>query len=335
MKVGIIGAGLQGFRFATPIFESIDSELVCIVDKQFEKAKKLAKKFNCEAFEDWQDAFKSDLDAIVLCTPPDSHSEISIAAMKNGINVLCEKPISNSIEEAKAMMEAEKNNGVVLQIGFNHRFHPAIKQVKKWFDEGEIGEITVIRSVYGMGIRPNFKDEWRGDPKWVPGGVLFEHGIHMIDLMRWFVGDPSEVICYTSNPSSMIEPLEDNAFVTFKTEKNQLINLHASLHQWKNLFLFEVFGTSGYALINGIGKSYGVQTAILGKRHPTAPFSEKIIYYRSGEDPSWKSQWEDFENSVKMKRASITGKDGYESLKLVYAAYNSHKEGRSIAIQKN
>ncbi|MDE1844362.1 MAG: Gfo/Idh/MocA family oxidoreductase [Thaumarchaeota archaeon] len=333
MKIGIVGAGLQAKRRGPIVLQS-KHEIVSITAEHLDLAKPLAKELGCKPVSNWMDVVNSGIDALLVCTPPHVHAQISIEAMKKGIHVLCEKPLCTTMSDAEQMVKTAKENNVILKCGFNHRYHPAIRQVKKWVDEGQIGEITFIRSIYGIGARPDVQKEWRSNPKIAAGGQLMEQGIHCIDLMRWFVGNPNEVVCLTSTPHSLIEPLEDNAFVTFKTEKSQLVNIHSSILQWKNHFSFEVFGTGGYAIMDGLGGSYGVEKAILGKRDPFGPFAENIVEFRGG-DVSWKLEWEEFENSIKTgKEPEGNGTDGYESLRMVFAAYQSQREKRTVNLNE-
>ncbi|MGI0059939.1 MAG: Gfo/Idh/MocA family protein, partial [Nitrosotalea sp.] len=228
MKVGIVGAGLQARRRGPIVLQS-KNEIVSITAENADLAKPLAKELRCKVVSNWMEVVNSGIDALMVCTPPHVHAKMSIEAMKKGIHVLCEKPLCTTLSDAEQMVKTAKENNVTLKCGFNHRYHPAIRQIKKWVDEGQIGEITFIRSIYGIGARPDVQKEWRSNPKIVAGGQLMEQGIHCIDLMRWFVGNPQEVVCLTSTPHSIIEPLEDNAFVTFKTAKSQLIHIHSSI----------------------------------------------------------------------------------------------------------
>ena len=332
MKIGMIGAGRQAERIGDAIFENKNGEIICVTDIDELKSQKLAAKYNCKSFKDYKEVINSEIDAVIICTPPKTHAEISISFMKKGIHVLCEKTMAYTLEEAKKMVEISEEFNVILQIGFNLKFHPAIKQIKKWYDSNLIGELKFIRAIYGIGARPGIKTEWRSNPDIISGGQLMEQGIHCIDLMKMFIEKPSEVICYTSNPNSIIEPLEDNVFVTFRTEKSQLVNIHTTLFQWKNKFTFEVFGTEGYVIAEGLGGSYQMEKAILGKRDPVAPFEEKIIEYR-GKDQSWDLQLNDFYQNIKDKsEPNNSGKNGYDSLRLVFAAYESQKMKKSISL---
>jgi predicted dehydrogenase len=136
---------------------------------------------------------RGDIDAVLVLTPPDTHAEITIAAMESGKHVLCEKPLSRTISEAKKMVKTADDNKVILKCGFNHRHHPAISEAKKILDSGELGKPLFARCNYGICGRPEYENEWRADPKHAAGGQFIEQGIHAIDLFRWFLGEIIEV----------------------------------------------------------------------------------------------------------------------------------------------
>src|SRR3972149_3223274 len=106
-----------------------------------------------------------DMEAVVVCTPPHLHAEISIAAMRRGKHVLCEKPLARSIAEAREMIATAAKEGVRLQCGFNHRFHPGIQQAHDWFKDGAIGPPLFLRCRYGICARPGYENEGRCDPR--------------------------------------------------------------------------------------------------------------------------------------------------------------------------
>jgi predicted dehydrogenase len=158
---------------------------------------------------------------------------------------------------------------------------------------------------------------------------MMEQGIHIVDLFRWFAGDFSQVVGCTATWFWDIAPSEDNTFAILITPKKQVAMLHSSLTEWKNLFSVEIFGKDGYARVEGLGGSYGVERAILGKRDFVAPFKEEVIEYR-GEDVSLQREWEDFVSSVKQQREPLgSGYDGLEALSIVHAIYESSTSGVS------
>ncbi len=333
MKIGLVGAGLQGRRRAQAIRSAGPAGLL-IYDIDTQKAKRLAEEFKGEVVSNWQELMiDKDVDVVVVCTPPDSHAEISIMAMNNGKHVLCEKPLAQKLLQAKQMLRAAKKNKVNLKCGFNLRFHPGIRLVKEWIDNGEIGDLIFLRCRYGIGGRPDYDKDWRANAMISGGGQVLDQGIHIIDLSRWFLGDFIEVAALTQTGYWDISPLEDNAYAILSGKRGNTAFLHASWTQWINLFSLEIFGRDGYAIVEGLGGSYGNEKATLGKRIFTKPFEEKVVYFR-GADVSWDEEWKEFISSIKEKREPVAnGHDGVEALIIADAIYKSAKSKRFIQIK--
>ena len=329
MRVGLIGSGLQGRRRAPAIQSSSGTELAVISADYADSAQAaaLAKSFGCESTVGWEHVVKrSDLDAVVICTPPHLHAKIGIAAMENGKHVLCEKPLGRTVEEAEAMVNAANMNKVKLKCGLNHRFHPAIQKAKQLLDQGDIGEPNFVRCRYGIGGRPGYEKEWRANPEIAGGGEMMDQGTHAIDLSRCFLGEFAEVTAFMVNYLTNIVSIEDNGFVLMRTKTGKVASIHASLTQWKNLFSFEVFGSDGYVTAEGLGGSYGTERLVFGRRDFSKPFTEEIVEFR-GEDRSWLEEWKEFVACIKEDREpSGNGYDGLVAMRLVKAAYESdHK----------
>ncbi len=334
MRVGIIGAGLQGWRRAPIIRRLPQHDLVVVSDIRLDAAKELAQELGCEASEGWRHVVeRSDIDAVVVCTPPHVHKAISVAAMLHGKHVLCEKPLARTVDEVTEMIAVANATGLVLKCGFNHRHHPAIRQAHLWFHEGKIGEPLFLRARYGIGGRPGYETEWRCDPEIVGGGHLMEQGIHLVDLSRWFLGDFTQVAAFVDTQFWAMEPLEDNAFVMYRTAAGVVATIHSSLTQWRNMFSFELYGRDGYINVEGIGGSYGTERVSLGPRDFTAPFKEEVVEFRR-EDQSWLEEWLEFSEAIDQGRQpSGDGYDGLAAMRLVYAAYEASSRQRTISLE--
>lgn len=332
MRVAIIGTGLQCCRRAPVINASKDDELVAIAGKP-PNAIQLAAQFECEAVQTWQDVIsRRDVEAVIVCTPPHLHAEISIAALNAGKHVLCEKPLCRTIDEAKAMIQAACDAKRTLKCGFNHRHHPAIWEAKRLLDCGHLGRPLFARCRYGICGRPGYETEWRADPERAAGGQFLEQGTHALDLFRWFMGEPAEVVCMTSRQYFSAQPLDESGMAIVRMTSGATASLHTTLTNWKNLFSFEVFGEDGYVHASGLGGSYGVETLYIGKRDFTAPFQEHVIEYRGG-DISWRDEWNEFVAAIREHRAPLgDGRDGHEALRLALAAYESEKSSRYVKL---
>jgi predicted dehydrogenase len=331
MRVGIIGAGLQGQRRSQVVKADPTAELAVISSATLTHASGLASVMGCAAAEGWQSVVDSDeLDCVLICTPPDSHAQIAIAAMRTGKHVLCEKPLCRSEKEGLLMLRTARETGRILKCGFNHRHHLAVLEAKRLFDAGAIGKPIFARSCYGIGGRPGYENEWRSNPAIAAGGHFMEQGIHAVDLCRWFFGDFEKVSGFVQNGFWSTEPLEDNGFALFQTRRGEVCSIHSSLTQWKNRFSFELFGTEGYLIVEGLGRSYGDQKLIAGRREFGKPFSERVTEFR-GQDASWEGEWREFGSAIREAREPLgSGTDGLQAMRLVFALYASARLNASI-----
>ena len=331
MRVTIIGAGLQARRRAPAVARAGD-EVVAICAAHNDTAKELAMQFGSQHDTDWsRTVSRKDVDAVVICTPPGNHKDVSIAAAKAGKHVLCEKPLARTSDDASAMMSTAKKKNTLLKCGFNIRYHPAIAEARRLVDVGALGELFYVKATFGIGARPSYEKEWRVDPAFASGGQFMEQGIHLVDLSRWFLGDFTEATAVTANFFVKTKPFEDNGFVTLRTKDGKVASLHASLTQWKNRFSFELTGSDGYAVVAGMGGSYGVETLAVGKNLPGKPFSETVTEFR-GEDRCWDEEWKDFKSAVGSPSKFEYGLDGVRALEVVEAVYRSAKSGSSAEV---
>ncbi len=333
MRVAIIGAGLQCRRRAPVIKDWKGTELVVIDSLHLEQAQKMAAGLGCEATADWhKTVVRPDIDVVVVCTPPHVHAEISIAAMKAGKHVLCEKPLSRTLEEASAMVAVARETGRTLKCGFNHRHHPALWEAKRRADAGAIGKPLFGRCRYGICGRPGYEKEWRADPQQAAGGQFIEQGSHAIDLFRWFMGEIVETACMTERLFFTQQSLDEGGMALFRMASGATASLHTVMTQWKNLFSFEVFGEDGYLTVEGLGASYGNERLIAGKRDYDGPFRDDVVEYRGG-DISWKEEWREFLSAIEEKRAPLgDGMDGLRAMQIALAAYDSEKRGQFIKV---
>jgi len=199
MHIAIIGCGLIGKRRAQIAHQSPGDEVVIVADVDESRAKAIATEIGCPATMDWQEVVsRDDLDAVVVATPNKYLMPVTVSALRNGKHVLCEKPPGRNFTETEQMVAAAKEAGKVLKVGFNHRHHPALWNAHELCERGEIGPLMFIRAVYGHGGRPGYDKEWRADAELSGGGELLDQGVHLVDLCRWFLGDFSEAIGFTS-----------------------------------------------------------------------------------------------------------------------------------------
>jgi predicted dehydrogenase len=350
LEVGIIGCGLIGEKRGVALSQFPDCHLKSVYDVNPERSRQLAEKFGCSVVQSSDEIFGDKEIGIVIVSPINKYiAPISVRALQSGKHVLCEKPPGRNLEETKQLCEMASRSNGRLKVGFNHRHHPAISKAKELMDHGEIGPLYYLRCYYGHGGRPGYDKEWRAAKELSGGGELLDQGIHVADLFRWFLGELEEVYGNTSTYFWNMD-VEDNAFALFKTSIGQTALMHTSWTQWKNKFSFEIFGESGYLIVEGLGGSYGTETLRIGKRkltignrksqienrqrYASGPPDEEVIEF-PGPDISWETEWKEFLSAIRENREPMgNGKDGLEAMRMIEAVYRSSKENRPIKIKE-
>jgi predicted dehydrogenase len=205
-----IGVGLVGYKFMgkshSNAYRQVASffpdvalrpELKALCGRDEASVRQAAEQFGWEGYEtDWHALVaRDDIGLIDVSTPGESHAEIAIGAAEHGKHVFCEKPLANTLAEAKAMLAAVEKAGVVGMVNFNYRRVPAVQLAKQLIDEGRIGQIYHWRAVYLQDwiMDPNFPLVWRLQKDQAGAGALGDLGAHIIDLARMLVGEVSAV----------------------------------------------------------------------------------------------------------------------------------------------
>jgi len=274
----------------------------------------------------------SNIELVLVCTPNVYHAPMSIAAMKSGKHVLCEKPLARTVQEGERMVAASHKYSVALKCGFNLRYHPAIARALKWKAKDKLGRIMFVRCTHGICGRRDYDRNWRMNRKTSGGGQLMDQGMHVIDLCRLFCGEFNQVKGLVGTFFWNVT-VEDNAFALLRTREKVVAEFHVSWTEWKNVFSFEVFGTEGAAVVRGLGGSYGDESlSFVARPLGSRPFTE-VSYAFRGDDESWKNELFDLVSMIDEGDIVRTdGSDGLEALRLADAIYRSSSTGRTISL---
>jgi predicted dehydrogenase len=316
-KVGIVGCGLIGKKRAANL---AGQELACVCDLNESLAKELAAQYSCRFTSDYKQLVSSDVDIVVISTSNNMLVPIALDAVKNKKHVLIEKPGARNPEEMKTLIEAVKDTRIKVKVGFNHRYHPAMLKAKDLLKERSLGDMMFIRARYGHGGRIGYDKEWRAKKKISGGGELLDQGCHLIDLGRMFLGDFVDAVGYVPRYFWDME-VEDNGFALLRTRKGQVMQLHASWTEWKNLFSFEIMCRNAKIEINGLGRSYGAETLTLYRMKPEMGPPDKEVFAFEGEDSSWEREFDDFVKAIREDRPIYDIDDAYACLKIIYELY--------------
>ncbi len=327
IKFGIVGLGKMGSIREKTIRENDETILISGTDPNpptngFK---------DMQFLPDYKSVINSGVDAVFVCTPNRFIPEVVVAALDAGKHVFCEKPPGINMADIEKIMEAEKRNpGQILKIGFNHRYHFGIMEAKKIVDSGKYGNILWMRGIYGKAEGSGKPNEWRHDPTLAGGGILFDQGIHVVDLFRYFSGEFTEIksMCTTAYWDI---PVEDNAFALLRNNKGQIAMLHSSFTQWKHRFTLEIFMEDGYVIVEGMPsttRSYRDEWIIQGRKHTGFAIGnppEESTFCNT--DPSWELELKEFVNCIKSgcPVSNGTSHDAYETMSLVFGIYEADK----------
>jgi predicted dehydrogenase len=304
-RAAIIGCGLAGRKraFALPA-----GAIAVCCDSSAARAEALASALPAASVTaHWQSAVRqAEVNLVIVATPHDLLAPIARAAAAAGKHLLLEKPGARCAAELDTVAWAARRSGVLVRLGFNHRFRRAFRKAREIWASGALGDIMFIRGRYGHGGCAGCETEWRAQPERSGGGELIDQGLHLIDLSRWFLGEFTSVAgrapTYFWNM-----PVEDNAFLLLENASGQVAFLHASWTEWKNLFSFEIAGRRGKLEIAGLGGSYGVERLTWYRMTPEMGPPETLAWEYPMEDDSWEAECAEFLDDIRLGRQPQPG----------------------------
>ena len=202
LRVGMVGyafmgaAHSQAWRTVNRAFDlPLRARMAAVCGRDEDKVRAAATRLGWErTYTDWRELVASDdIDVVDICTPGDSHCEIALAALAAGKHVLCEKPLANTVEEARAMVaaaETARAGGVRSMCGFNYRRVPAVSYLRELVAAGRLGTIRHVRAVYLQDwiVDPQFPLVWRLQKDMAGSGALGDIGAHIVDLTQFVTG---------------------------------------------------------------------------------------------------------------------------------------------------
>ena len=296
MKAAIVGCGLIGAKRAHALGRH---ELVVAADRDLDRAQRVAAiGGSARATTNWHEAAgHPDVDLVIVATTNDWLTPVALFALEQGKHVLVEKPVGRSLGEVAPLCGLASARGLKVKVGFNLRFHPAIRQARALIDEQAVGDLMFVRGRYGHGGRDGYEKEWRADPNVSGGGELLDQGIHLIDLSRWLLGEFTTVEGFVTTYFWNM-PVDDNAFLSLRTADGRAAWLHASCTEWKNLFCLEIYGRTGKLQIDGLGGSYGVERLSYYKLREQMGPPDTTTWEYPGTDDSWQLELDDFIDAI-------------------------------------
>lgn len=342
IRFGLVGAGAIGAIRADALRVSQRCALTAICDLDEARARKVGS--DACYFEKPADLIASDLvDAVIVSVPPSYHESLAVAALAAGKHVMVEKPMAATPEACRRMTEAAIAAGKVLSVGYNHRYFAAVKRLRDAVQSGAIGTLSHVRAYTGHAGLAEFKSPWMYDAKVMGGGVLMDNGTHIIDLVRYVMGDATEVSGHATGRVWQL-PVEDHAVTLLRGADGTTASIEASWDEWKGYrFFVEAYGDRGMARASYAPMQY---MQILLDRPGRVVKKERQFYVGSmlrERMSGWQStvvstfveEYADFvkivEGSTDSTRIAL-GNDGIRAVEIAQATYSSSQSGERVAL---
>ncbi|MHA1701908.1 MAG: Gfo/Idh/MocA family protein [Promethearchaeota archaeon] len=253
LRVGLIGAGSFGYYHLSGYKKNANCDLIAVASRSEQSAKKAAEKFEIPNVY-WGDSWKQmleeqSLDIVSICSPNYLHAPMTIMALKNNCNIICEKPIAINNHELENIENTLKKTGLIYFTSFQKRYIAVIPYIKKIIENKVLGDISLVRYFFGhhgpyTSWRASSEQKWFFDTKMAGGGVLLDLGVHCIDLLRYLIGEFTEIGGYNYNTTCKKIEDEDTCNVIFKFDNGTLGNVAVSWCSEPSEML-ELFGTEG------------------------------------------------------------------------------------------
>lgn len=237
LRFAIVGCGKIAPRHAAEMVKH--GHLLAVCDTVADRAVALAGQYGCRAYADFPEmlAKEKQLDLVAVCTPNGLHASQSIAALHAGLHVLCEKPLSLSLADARAMIEASRIASRQLLVVKSTRYNPALLALKEQLDQGRLGKLYSFQLNCFWNRPPAYYEgSWRGDAA-LDGGTLYTQFSHYIDALLWLLGDMEKVNGFRRNLAhgSSID-FEDSGIAALQMESGVIGGINWSVNSFgKNM----------------------------------------------------------------------------------------------------
>ena len=324
LRVGIVGYGIVGKKRRQYIDAHPRLMTVGVCDQNFSQPGIFPD--GVRFFSTYAELLTESLDVLFVCVTNDIAAIVTMAGLRQGLHVFCEKPPGRDLDDIANVMAVEREfQNLRLMYGFNHRYHDSVREALKVLKSGELGTILNIKGTYGKSQIVSFNSEWRTKREKAGGGILLDQGIHMLDMMRLFAGEFTEIHSFVSN-SFWHHDVEDNAYALMRNSEGVVAMIHSSATQWRHRFHLEIAMTKGAIILAGIlsgTKSYGAETITIVTASDEDSGDPKEVMIRYNEDPSWRDEIAAFVGYIddNLPVTSGSSHDAFKTMELVYKIY--------------
>jgi myo-inositol 2-dehydrogenase / D-chiro-inositol 1-dehydrogenase len=353
LRAGMISwAHIHAEFRAKALSEIPGTRIVAIADDNEARGRDAAKRFQVENFyTDWRKLIeRDDLDVVFIHSENNRHAEQAIAVAQTGKDIFCEKPMTTTLEDADRMLEAVKKANVQLTVAFVSRFGQEADRAKKIVDTGILGNIVSARAIIGLaGVQeigcPPDMAAWIEDPVKGGGGAWADEGTHVVDLLRWMVGDVGCVSAVTNKLVKKHLGVEDQAIALLQFRNGALGEVNASWSLAIDVGMrntIELYGSKGTLFVELTSKAPKVEVYTTSLAPELSGWVNPHIVPAVTEPHDYKS-WPPHVHHYKREVASFvnryfkgllpygpTGEDGRAVVEVILAGYESARTGRVV-----
>ena len=323
LRFGLVGAGVIAQSHVAALRSLPDVELVGVADVREAAARALAEECGCPAHPDPTSlAQATRLDAVLVCTPPASHPDVTIGLLDREIAVLCEKPLAIDSASAEAMCEAAARSGALFAMASKFRYVDDVVRAKSLIASGVVGDVALFENAFTG--RVDMSQRWNADARVAGGGVLIDNGTHAVDLLRYFLG-PIDAVQAVEGKRLQALPVEDTAqlFVRSRDGVMGTIDLSWSVDKRLDDFL-RIHGSEGTLRVGWQGSYYARHGA------PWVRFGDGYDKLRA-----FAGQLRNFAAALRGEEAlRVTPEDGLASVRVIEAAYRSLEASRFVPVEE-
>ena len=351
MRFAVVGAGVIGALHAETIAQLPGAELTAVVDVEPEAARELGARYGTLALTDLDEALaRPDVEVVVICTPSGQHADLVTRALAAGKHVVVEKPLDVSLDAAHRVAVAERASGRRVTVISQHRFDLASQVVFEAVRSGRLGRVTSGNAVIAWWRSQAYYDSagWRGTWALDGGGAVMNQGIHTVDLLVWFLGEPVEVFAWTGRLAHERIEVEDTAVATIRFAQGALGVIQATTAAYPGMNArVQLHGDRGSAVIDDDRLAYfhtaqaGDTGRDLGSGSPdnqaeqVLENSSSIPTSDSRRRTSHTAQYEDFISAIANDRPPlVTVGEATRTLAVVIAIYESARTGRPVTVSR-
>lgn len=328
-KIAVIGLGTVAQLVHLPIITKLkDVDITAVAETNKNRLNTVSEKFSIkQKYPDHKSLLeKAEFDAAIIATPTSTHKDIALDFLKAGKNLLIEKPISTTLQDAKTIdAYAEKTNCKVV-VGMNLRFRPDAMLMRSLVNSGELGEISYINCSW---IRKQSSDQkWFVKQNYSGGGVMFDLGINLFDLSLWLLNFPKIQSVSVKKFNYNTDNVEDSAVGMIKIKDGAVINFDVSwsLHSESDGFNLAVYGSDGTATLNPL-KAF---RRISSNKIDLAPNTKSM---KNLFKKSYENELKHFVGSIKGNYPIISSSsDAVKRMELMQALYKSAELNKEIEL---